>query len=332
MEERKLTTEEVRKCKEQLLALSRECPDREMGREDPDSEIFRTYSLERTRGRQICAAFTDEQLLAVLVRTARELNHSPAQREVFWPLREYLRSRFGKWPYALSAAGLSKSAGGRGKSPEQEAAERQELQTLLAAVREKARELGRLPHPTDLPETAEAVSRYLRTWHEVLTAADIDPRCFFKSSVYRIDDLEPEVRDALHRLREQAERLGRSPLRCEVDPELKARLVARCGSWRNALFQIGLEPVIHIAPFSTTFTAGEQKPRRHSTTLSDCYYRLLRPDAQTRADLAQVQALSGRLGRPPRRTEVPDELRQRLQKSCGSWENALFQLGLIIRE
>ena len=57
-------------------------------------------------------------------------------------------------------------------------------------------------------------------------------------------------------------------------------------------------------------------------------YRLLKLDPQTQADLALVRKLAQQLGHPPGRREVPAEVRMRLQKACGSWSNALFQLGL----
>ena len=48
---------------------------------------------------------------------------------------------------------------------------------------------------------------------------------------------------------------------------------------------------------------------------------------QIEADLKLVQELTKRLGHPPGRQEVPPEVRRRLQEACGSWSNALFQLG-----
>ena len=40
----------------------------------------------------------------------------PPNGEVFWVYRCYLKRRFGKWPYALQKAGLSKAAGRGGTS------------------------------------------------------------------------------------------------------------------------------------------------------------------------------------------------------------------------
>ena len=43
--------------------------------------------------------------------------------------------------------------------------------------------------------------------------------------------------------------LGGSPIHGEIDAEVKRALIRRCGSWRNALYQVGLEPVVRIRPF-----------------------------------------------------------------------------------
>ncbi len=47
-------------------------------------------------------------------------------------LREYIRERFQKWPYALKAAGLSKAAGKGGKSlsKQQEEAEEDQISKM----------------------------------------------------------------------------------------------------------------------------------------------------------------------------------------------------------
>lgn len=67
---------------------------------------------------------------------------------------------------------------------------------------------------------------------------------------------------------------------------------------------------------------------RHRGSLHDCYYRLLRLDETTARDLETVAEAARRLGRPPERREIPLPVRRRLQAACGSWSNALYQLGL----
>ena len=101
-------------------------------------------------------------------------------------------------------------------------------------------------------------------------------------------------------LKAQAVELGRAPLRSEVDETLRGTLVNRCGSWRNVLYQIGLEPVVHISPFSgAALDRSPGRTRPHSTALYDCYYRLLSPGPDTRRNLTLVEELARSLGRPP---------------------------------
>ena len=134
----------------------------------------------------------------------------------------------------------------------------------------------------------------------------------------------------LEELRTLARTLNRPPLRSEVEEGLRTALIQRFGSWRSVLYQIDLEPVRRITPFVNAPLHQNQERRRglHRSDLYDCHYRLFRLDRQTEADLEQVRALTLQLGRPPARREVPPEIRRRLQKACGSWSNALFQLGL----
>lgn len=151
----------------------------------------------------------------------------------------------------------------------------------------------------------------------------------WEDTVHPIGDLEPEYRAMLEKLLEQARALGRAPLRSEVEEALRKKLIARCGSWRNTLYQIGLEPVAHITPFSGTVLSNTNKgTKRHRTVLHECYYKVLNLDERAKRELEEVRRLAEKLGRPPKRKEAPEALRKDLQKWCGSWSNTLFQLGL----
>lgn len=282
------------------------------------------FDLATREGTDFYRALTDEDLLTALRQAAARLGHSPAQREVFWVWRTYLRQRFGKWPAALQAAGLSRSAGAGGVSLARMESDYQQNQALLDQVAQAAKALGRVPHPGDLPQICQALGRKYATWGEVLSAAGVRR----EQTVRKLEGLDGETVRQLEVLRAQAQALGRAPLRSEVDAPLRAALTAACGSWRNALYQIGLEPVIHITPFSGARLGGQGPRRRHGTALHDCYYRVLNLENEDRARLEEVRALSQRLGRAPKRGEVPAALRKALQTACGSWSNALFQLGL----
>lgn len=286
------------------------------------------YELTTAEGRRFYESFTDEALLDLLQAAARRLGHSPTQREVLPALRCYLRQRFGTWPCVLQKAGLSKSAGRGGESIQAQAVRGDEAEMLLQSVREQARALGRTPHPGDLPQVCAALRRQYKTWGEVLTAAGLER--IREETVCRIENLEPEYLDMLEALRSIAAALGRAPQRREVDEHLRTSLTTRCGSWRNALFQIGLEPVQRISPFSTAYLdrPNDTPRRQHRGTLHDCYYRMLNLDQESQAQLEGLKAQALRLGRPPDRREVPADVRRHLQDVCGSWANALFQVGL----
>lgn len=304
-----------------------------------DEEMVRARKaelLDRLReGREVdgeaaamCAALSDGELLDLLREIAGRLGHSPAQGEVHQLLRDCLRSRFKNWPGALRAAGLSRSAGRGGVTTEQMAREEAEYRQLLAQVREAAERLGRMPHPSELPEICGKLEKRCRSWGEVLSAAGAEEAV--AGSLRKAEDLGEEDRARLDRLRAIALALNRAPMRGEVEAALREPLLRRFGSWRSVLYQIDLEPVQRIAPFVNAPLRREEGRARaaHRGDLYDCRYRLLRLTPETEADLALVRELAEQLGRPPRRQEVSPEIRRRLQAACGSWSNALFQLDL----
>lgn len=328
MEHKRLTAEELQRRRRLLARLAEEAERTGDQNLRPAANMGRMFELSTPEGRQVYESFPDAALLELLRAAAQKLGHSPAQKEIFWVYRGYLHARFEKWPYALRMAGLGKSAGRCGQSPEESAAREKQMEALLRQVREKTLEIGRTPHPGDLPQVCERLKKRYHTWGEVLQAAGVER--VRDKTVRLIEDLEPPYRALLEEIRQQAEALGRAPLRHEVEDAARTSLVERCGSWRNALYQIGLEPVVHISPFSTAYLAQQDGARRkrHRGTLYDCYYRVLNLDDEARAMLAQLQETAARLGRPPEKHDVPPELRRGLQAACGSWSNALFQLGL----
>lgn len=293
-------------------------------------EQYACYSINTPQGKALCAAFSDDDLLELLRETAKALGHSPAQSEVHWLLREYLRNRFRNWPGALRAAGLSRAAGRGALSPDQAAQKEQEIQELLTQVRETAKALGRIPHPSDLPEIGRRLKKRYQTWGEVLTAAGAEEAA--SAGLRKFDNLAEGDNLRLNQLYTLAQTLNRAPLRSEVPDELRTALIQRFGSWRNTLYQIDLEPVRRITPFvNAPLHRGETHSRAaHRRDLYDCHYRILHLDQETTADLAFIRNMAEKLGRPPRRREVPPEIRRRLQETCGSWSNALFQLGLSV--
>ena len=159
--------------KRRLAQLAAACTDPSETESEASEEELDEYSLQTAAGKLLYESFTDEELLNVVRKTAERLGHSPAQREVFWVYRCYLKRRFEKWPYALQKAGLSKAAGRGGTSMARMEAERKHHRELLELVRERGIQLGRIPHPKDFQDELGDLAKYYQTWNQVLTAAGI---------------------------------------------------------------------------------------------------------------------------------------------------------------
>lgn len=330
-----LTGEAAGRLKKALTERIAENPDKNDQRNDRTSELWKTYSMGSPSGKQVYRSFTDEELLEYLRTLAARLDHAPSQREVFWVLREYIKCRFGKWPYALRAAGLSASAGSGGRTMGQQAADRKELASLLQQVRDKAAELGRIPHPGDMPDACRRFRRYYDRWGQVLEAARMqealtEENLLKRSTLRRMDDLEPEYLEMLEVIRADAQRRGRSPAHGETEPALQRALIRRCGSWRNALYQIGLTPLIRRKPFNSAYIDYRKSGNRsrHAARVYDCFYEVLNLSDWDRSALAYIDWLYRSTGRIPLKEEVAKDLRKRLQADCGTWANALFQIGI----
>lgn len=320
--------EEKKKLWKELMEKVELLSDQEWGIEDTDGFLYQTYSLETICGRAFYHSLTEEELLNILKKRAEELGRSPAKKEVFWVLREYIRERFQKWPYALKAAGLSKAAGKGGKSLSKQQEEAEEYQMFLNEIRKKAKEICRIPHPRDLPQISIQVAKYADNWGKVILDAGIDEAFFQECAVYKIKNLETECVEDLSEIRELSRQLHRAPLMGELPEDLKERVVKRCGSYRNALYQIGLEPVKKRNPFFSAKTGDTEQIEKkgHLTNLQNCYYQVVAPDIQTQKDLEQLYQYWKEHGEMPDRKAVASELRKRLQQSCGSWANALYQI------
>jgi len=325
-----LDDKELKKLKFILTQKLRKFPDKRYGQTDKNSPVFQNFSLSTKCGQKVYQSFTDEELLHLLRETARELNHAPSQKEVFWVIQAYVKRRFEKWPYALKAAGLSSSAGKGGKSMKRMEAERREREKLLKAVRTKAMELGRLPHPADMGDLCEELNKYYSDWFSVIEAAGISSYELNSDAVYKIDDLEPEYTAILEAIREHSYEIGRSPIRGEIDINIKKALIRRCGSWRNALYQVGLEPVSKVRPFRGAYIdyRKDENSKTHTDNLQGCLYRVLNLTEEDKKRLAVVRSVYKQKGKVPMKKEVPKELRSSLQNSCGSWMNVLYQIGI----
>ncbi len=321
---------ELEKLKRHLIEVLCRQPDKKYQMENRNSPVWQHYAIAGKEGKLLYESFSDAELLQFLRDTAAALNHTPAQKEVFWVMREYIKRRFGKWPYALRMAGLSTSAGKGGISMDAQQAEEKRRKKLLEQVREEAIRRGRIPHPKDMPQVCKDLKKHYKLWSEVLKAAGVSAQLLNEKSVYKIEDLEPEYVEMLEEVRTRAYELGRSPAHGEIDLELKRALIARCGSWRNALFQIGLLPAAAKTPFQNIYIDYRKAENRHGHTegSGDCYFRVLNLSAEDKGLLAALDALYRKTGKPPLSEEVPKEIRVSLHKLCGSWANVLYQIGI----
>lgn len=330
MNEIKLTELQIERLKEKLHKLSIEKDDTDYKKDDRETNIWKYFSTSTFYGKQVYKSYSDEELVDILRERAKKLNHSPAQKEVFWIYREYIKLRFKKWPYALKTAGLSRAAGKGGKTIEQNQCEQEHLNALLDEIYKKALELGKIPHPKDLPNVCREIKKYYSDWGDVIAASEIDPKEFNNEIVYKIENLEPEYKVMLESILLYAKELNRAPIHGEIDEKVKHALIKRCGSWRNALYQIGIEPVIRIKPFAGIYIDHRSEKNRghHTRVLYNCHYKLLKIDDETSRDLDFVKSIYEKTGKVPNKKDVPEELRKHLQQVCGSWSNALYQIGI----
>lgn len=327
MDEFVMTKEKFQSMYSKLLEISIDFIDHGTIAPESDAEIHQMYSLSSPAGLAFYNELTDEMLLKVLRECAKTLGTSPSQREIYWVWRDYIKQRFKKWPNALKAAGLPTSAGKNGMSLNSFEKDREYIQQQLESVKAKAIAIGRIPHPQDCPDICKNLQKYMRSWGQVIRAAGIQEYLFDQQSVYLIEDLEDEYKQMLAAIKEDSFMRGRAPLHHEVDREIKQKLIKRCSSWRNALYQIGLEPIMRITPFSSSdLDINNERIKYHKDSLYDCYYKVLNLTDDTKADLKYLQDLSNSLKRLPTKKDVSSQIVKRLIKDCGSWTNALFQL------
>lgn len=313
-----------------LLSCAEKTTDLEDGMGDLNSEIYINYSMQTDTGNAFYRSLTDELLLSVLRKKADELGHSPAQKEIFWVWREYIKAIFKRWPYALKAAGLSKDAGKGGKSLEQFEKEKEEYFQFLQMIQDKAAELCRIPHPKEMPQILAGLKKMGISWSDFVREAGLDRNFFRKRGVYTVQKLDAAEKEQLRLLLNLAWEIGRPPLKEEVPEAMLHKLMPKCGSYRNVLFQIGLEPVEKKRSFSMKAEKQREKgEKKHRRVLKECYYQVLSKDAQYYKDIKTIWEWKEKEGRLPARRNIAPEVRKRLQKICGSWENVLRQLEYI---
>ena len=283
----------------------------------------RGYALDMPLGRALYASYSDGELAGLLRERGRALGHAPAQHEVFLFYRTYLKRRFGTWPAALRAAGLSRDRREEAQILEDWGALWWEEPTVcrdLISLAERWESLGYPPTQKELGEPAARLKERFGPWSAVLSASE--------QLLQWLDGREPPPAGArpageLEQLRTIAARLGRTPLRAEVPEQARCALRFHWGSWSAALRAAGFAP---LSPEQEALAQADYQCRRRAG--SGVLERL---EALSPADLElleQLRALCRRLGRAPLKEEAPEPLRAALIARCGSWRNALYQIGV----
>lgn len=201
----------------------------------------------------------EPDIRALLIRLSERwtsLGYPPGRKEFADSIA--LKRRFGSWSAALNAVeGLDvyqrslKGSDMSSLSPEEK--------DFLQELKETSVKLGRTPLKIEIPEETRCRLRICcGSWEEVLRYAglvplvgdelkraewDAEQRLKGKNLLFRISDPEPEYRELLEELKSLVKILGRAPLKEEMETSKRKKLQERCGSWRNALYQIDAAPL-----------------------------------------------------------------------------------------
>ncbi len=289
------------------------------------------YELKKGVGKRLYRSYTEEDFIKILRERAEELGHVPAQKEMFWVYRRYIKTFFGNWPKALIAAGMSKRAGVGGTSFESVLEKDKEQQKIIDKIRKLAIELERPPHIFEVPEAGEFFKDRYKTWSEVLDLAGVQKKANKDSDIYKtwkVNDLDTEEKDLLKDIWKLAVELGRPPMRSEVSDEVKDRLKIKCKTWRNILFQLDLKPIQNIDPFSSTLLTTKRKQMSHRDMLERSVFKLVQPDRATVIRLSWIKNWAIKYGRSPIKKEIPENIYAGLIEQCKSYRNILYQIDL----
>lgn len=131
------------------------------------------FSVASGLGRAICASYSDRMLMELLHQTAERLGHAPAQSEVFYLYRIYIKDRFRTWPAALRAAGMRRMPVPDLVMPDwaQMLLEEPEICNALEDVAHCRRRLGYPPRKRDVPQAKTLCERF-RSWENVIAATE----------------------------------------------------------------------------------------------------------------------------------------------------------------
>ncbi|WP_312650993.1 homing endonuclease associated repeat-containing protein [Aminipila sp.] len=315
---------------EALASKAAECGELEYHIELTEHKnLMSVYKIKSITGKEVYESLSDEDLCDYIRSRAKDLDHVPTQKEVYWIYHMYIKHRFGNWPKALKAAVMSTKAGSGGHSFKIIEEREQQCQEFLNQIREKADELHRPPHLVEMRDCVEGLKYKFDTWNQVLEAAGINQEWKNKHMLFIVNDFTEEEKLLLEKIKSKAQKLGRSPLRKEIENEVKEKLKIKCKTWRNTLHQIGMEPIEKPKSFSETYLDDRKnKGKHHTEILSNGLYKVMNLSKNEKQYLIQLREIVTELGRAPIKEELPEDVYDGLMKACGSYRNVLFQVGV----
>ncbi len=297
--------------------------------DDEEGSSMESYNMSTPFGKTIYESFSDRELLNILIAKAKHIDHSPSQKEVSKVFREYIKARFKKWPYALSKAGLSKSGGSGGLSFDEIKRLNEEKKELLDIIRKETFERGYIPHPHQLAHIDKDLKKHFKYWGELVDELDID----FKFEKVDRSEISDEVNRVLEEIKDLAyNKLGRAPLKTEIDRNKRELLREQFGSWRNILFQIDLEPVEKRRKFSDTYLDHRKRQElgKHDRDIKECRFRVLNFDDREKEYLKEINDIIQKLDRKVEKKDIPVDMYKTLIKKCESFHNMIYQVELYI--
>lgn len=136
-------------------------------------EQYKMLTLSYGLGKAVYASYSNEELLSVLRQTAAQIGHSPAQHEVFFLYRIYLKARFRTWPKALYAAGMRMFPPSTLGVIDWEKVQKEESE-ICAALELVSNMQDRLGYPPQKRKVnnAKMLCTRFRTWENVIAAAE----------------------------------------------------------------------------------------------------------------------------------------------------------------
>jgi len=324
-----ISSMQIKKYRAQLRELS-EKPLPE-GRNQKEAEHrlimqYRDFSPDKTVGQKLCESYTDEELIAILKEAFDRLGRAPVQSDIFCFYRTYIKHRFVTWTAALKTAGLSRALDNRTNIlsvEEYEKIEREEpqIRALLIRLAERWTELGYPPKRKEFPENAVLKHRF-ESWGDVLHVAEGFEAWQQVHNEKTEWNFTPEEALCLQELKEMAEKLDRTPLKKEICEETRCRLRICCGSWDAVLREAELKPLRGNA------LEQAQRDERQRQAANDSLFIITDLEPEYGALLKEIKALAENLGRAPLKEETDADKRRKLQERCGSWRNALYQIGV----